>query len=152
MQCCSTFQVKQAEILASEGFGENLQQILIQKYFFNGYPQLVHRLQQRTKSDESIPPFIPPCLLDRRGEFDHELPVSFQGTGEILDDESGAFFLLLFQQAVKSVPVEQFCVEYGRYLLFQLPGQPVFKYIPTDFNCNIIDDLSHAFPGWILPF
>jgi hypothetical protein len=45
MQCCSTFQVKQAEILASEGFGENLQQILTQKYFFNGYPQLVHRLR-----------------------------------------------------------------------------------------------------------
>jgi hypothetical protein len=152
MQCCSTFQGKQAEILASEGFGENLQQILIQKYFFKGYPQLVHRPQQRTKSDESIPPFIPSRLLQAGCIFKDKALISLQGSGEKLDHKSRPFLFVLLQKAVEPVIIEQPGPKHSGDILLQLPRQPGLQDVPPDLAGNIIDDLIHAFPEWILPF
>src|SRR5258708_34855113 len=46
-QSSTVFHAMWPEMLASEGFGKNLQQNLIRLIFFNSFPQLVHKLQNR---------------------------------------------------------------------------------------------------------
>jgi hypothetical protein len=48
-----------AESLASEGFGKNLQQILMGCKILNSFPQLVHNFHNRAKSNKIIAPFTP---------------------------------------------------------------------------------------------
>jgi hypothetical protein len=47
MQCSTVFHGICPEMLASEGFERNLQQILIRWIIFNSFPQLVHKSKKQ---------------------------------------------------------------------------------------------------------
>jgi hypothetical protein len=64
-------------------------------------------LHKRPEGYKRIPPLIPRDPLQGRRELDHELPVPLKGSGEILNDISRTFFLILLQQPEKPVIIEK---------------------------------------------